>query len=537
VGAWRGVLLVLLLLAARSAFAQSSPGEAHELALTLSRQSRWEEARTMLLRAHASWPKDTLLLIDLSGVYYRLGDRRAAITYARRALQLSPADSYGRNLLATLYLLDGRLDAAVRHWNAIGRPPLRRLVIPDDPGVEPALLRKALPPVDDPFLSLNALRASRIDVERLRVYGAYRLELVPAEDERFDLRFQAFEGGELHRGWLGRLLPMARSLPYQAVHVDFPNIRASAFRFDSLWRWDRNKKRALLSLEGPLFRDPRWRAELTSDLREEIWDVSGATSRNQFAKPFLMRREELSLRATRRVSSRLIAGAGLTYTQRRFPVTSEFHSDAAAPQPLEANALQDGHSGHLSGTLQYWAIHLPARRFHLWTTVTTDLGRFLNHGNYFRARMDWRAEWSPDEAGVWNVEAHLRGARSGGRLPFDHLFVMGMERDHDVWLRGRAATRRGRKGASPLARDYVVAQTHVARELYRHPAVRVGAGPFVDAGKGWDPGGPFGSRSVLVDAGIQANLHLLTGVKVSFVYGRNLRDGGGVFYTAVSRSP
>jgi hypothetical protein len=525
----------LLLLATRSAFPQSSPDEAHESALTLSRESRWEEARTMLLRAHASWPRDARLLLDLSGVHFRLGDRRAAITYARRALQLDPANSYGRNLLATLYLLEDRLDAAVQQWNAIGRPSLRRVVIPDDPGVEPALLRKALPPITDPFLSLEALQASRIDVERLRVYGAYRLELVPTEDERFDLRFQALEGGELHRGWLGRLLPMARSLPFQAVHVDYPNIRASAFRFDSLWRWDRNKKRALLSLEGPLFRDPRWRAELTSDLRDEIWDVSGETSGNRIPNAFLMRREELSVRATRRVTSRLIAGAGFTYTQRRFPETVGFHSDAAAPQLSASSVPQGGHSGHLSGTLQYWAIHLPDRRFHLWSSVTTDVGRFLGNGNYLRARMDWRAAWSPDAAGVWNVETHLRGAKSGGRVPFDHLFVIGMERDHDVWLRGRAATRRGRKGASPLARDYVVAQTHAARELYRHPALRVSAGPFLDAGKGWDPGGPFGSRSVLVDAGMQVDLRLLTGVKVNFVYGRNLRDGSGVFYSAVSR--
>jgi hypothetical protein len=50
-------------------------------------------------------------------------------------------------------------------------------------------------------------------------------------------------------------------------------------------------------------------------------------------------------------------------------------------------------------------------------------------------------------------------------------------------------------------------------------------GPFADLGR---------AGKWLVDAGVQSKIDVLSGVTVSFIYGRNLRDGGAVFYTAVS---
>ena len=42
----------------------------------------------------------------------------------RRALRLAPRDDYTNNFLATIYFLEGNLDAALKYWNRSGKPLL-----------------------------------------------------------------------------------------------------------------------------------------------------------------------------------------------------------------------------------------------------------------------------------------------------------------------------------------------------------------------------------------------------------------------------
>lgn len=78
-------------------------------------------------------------------------------------------------------------------------------------------------------------------------------------------------------------------------------------------------------------------------------------------------------------------------------------------------------------------------------------------------------------------------------------------------------------------------QSGAVRELWRHPAINVGIGPFLDTGRAWDSTGRFGSRRWLVDAGLELRVGVLSRLTVRLIYGRNLREGGGTFYSAVSR--
>jgi hypothetical protein len=110
-----------------------------------------------------------------------------------------------------------------------------------------------------------------------------------------------------------------------------------------------------------------------------------------------------------------------------------------------------------------------------------------------------------------------------------------MERDNDLWLRGHVGTRDGRKGSAPMGREYLLARTQVDRTLFHFPLLRIAAGPFLDSGRIGDSSGQFGSRGWLCDTGIQAKIASMGGLTFSAVYGRNLRDGTGVFYTAIRR--
>ena len=44
-------------------------------------------------------------------------------------------------------------------------------------------------------------------------------------------------------------------------------------------------------------------------------------------------------------------------------------------------------------------------------------------------------------------------ARRLGKFPFDELFMLGLERDNDLEMRGHIGTRDGRKGSAPLGRE------------------------------------------------------------------------------------
>jgi len=149
-----------------------------------------------------------------------------------------------------------------------------------------------------------------------------------------------------------------------------------------------------------------------------------------------------------------------------------------------------------------------------------------------------RAVWFPEARGDRYVVTQQVGAgRTFGTAPLDELFILGIERDNDrdLWLRGTAGTRDGRKGSAPMGTQYAITQTDFSRKLFEIPFLRAYLGPFFDVGAVRDPSRRYGSRGVLYDTGLQATLKTLGSVKLTVVYGRDIVNGRGVFYTAVSR--
>ena len=122
-----------------------------------------------------------------------------------------------------------------------------------------------------------------------------------------------------------------------------------------------------------------------------------------------------------------------------------------------------------------------------------------------------------------------------GNVPLDELYILGMERDNDLWLRGHVGTRDGKKGSAPLGRRYFMTRTELDRTVWQLPMVRFAVGPFFDTGRIGDPSHQFGSHGWLYDTGLEAKIGTAGGLQFLAVYGRNLRDGTGVFYTAVRR--
>jgi hypothetical protein len=128
----------------------------------------------------------------------------------------------------------------------------------------------------------------------------------------------------------------------------------------------------------------------------------------------------------------------------------------------------------------------------------------------------------------------LRGGRTFGDVPFDELFVLGFDRDTDLWMRGHPGLLGGEKGNAPLGRNYVLANWEIGKIVHSWPFVVLTVAPFVDTGQVDDPSGYFGSRKWLCDADVQVKLRVLGSFDVVVGYSKDLRSRNNSVFTTVT---
>ena len=108
-------------------------------------------------------------------------------------------------------------------------------------------------------------------------------------------------------------------------------------------------------------------------------------------------------------------------------------------------------------------VRFPERRFVLDANAAGELGAFFANplGTYGRIDGSLTAHWFPEARGEdYEVKADLKGGRTLGNVPFDELFMIGFDRDNDLWLRGHPGLRNGEKGNAPLGRNFLLAPVY-----------------------------------------------------------------------------
>jgi hypothetical protein len=139
------------------------------------------------------------------------------------------------------------------------------------------------------------------------------------------------------------------------------------------------------------------------------------------------------------------------------------------------------------------------------------------------------SDWLPKAQGDdWQVLHRLSAGSIWGDVPFDELFILGLERDNDLPLRGHTATHRGRRGSAPMGTSYFLSNLELDKDVFKKGFVGVKLGPFVDTGKITGPE-TFGSDKWLVDIGGQLKINVL-GARVTLSGGKDLRTGREAFY-------
>lgn len=497
----------------------------------LSRLERWDEARRAFRNGLSQQPGDKRFSLGLAGVAFRQKNYAEAADYLRRALRLDPADAYANDFLASVYFLQGNLEAALMRWNHISKPQIEEVRFDPTPKVNPALLDQAFAFAPATTLSLAELQTTEARVGGLNIFSNYRFDLEARSDGKFDVVFRTQErNGWGANKWAG-LLSLFRGLPFQTVHPEFFNIRRRAINFESLIRWDAEKRRLWANLSGPFSGDAKWRYQLDLDLRDENWDV-----RDSFAGPaplrgrLKLRKRAFAATATSFVNGRWDWSTGVELSHRDI---RDVMAGAALTPELLAQGFQLKHLGQFN----YKLASAPERRFTVATGASTQLARIWSQRSQVFAKLQGslKARWFPQASGDdYEMQGRIRAGKTFGEIPFDELFILGVERDNDLWLRAHIGTRDGRKGSAPLGRDYFLSNWELDKNVYSNALISLKLGPFLDSGRITDSSPGLGSQKWLWDLGAQAKVRVL-GVGIAFSYGKDLRSGNNAFYVVMFR--
>ncbi len=494
----------------------------------LAQLNRLDEARRAFLNGHRMVPNDKRFLIELGGVAFKQKRYSEAATWLRRGLKRDPSDDYANEFLATIYFLQGNLEAALKYWNKVGKPQLANVAT--DPGlrVDPALLDRAFAFSSATVLRLPDFLASKARVSGLGIFPAYHFDLAAREDDNFDLNFRAHEVNGFGTNKWAALLGAFRGLPYETIYLDYSNLRRSATNAKAVLRWDDRKRRAFVSFSGPLERNPKYRWQIGADFRNELWELRSSFNAPAFGG-LNLRREAVGGSLTSFTNGRLSWTLGGEVSNRQFR--------RVAGVPGINQFVLPAYQIRQDARLDYAIWRAPEHRSLLTTGVSTQTGAIWSTPKHTFEKLQGRAEWRwyPRMTGDdYAIHEQVRAGKTFGQVPFDELFMLGLERDNDLWLRAHIGTREGTKGSAPLGRNYFLSNWNIDKVIYDNGLFGVKLSPFFDVGKIADPLAVFGSRQWLFDTGIQLKFSVL-GVGVTFTYGKDLRTGNNAFYVTTER--
>ncbi len=506
------------------AFPDPPPALDYYAGMALARLERFDQARAALEAGSRKDPRDKRFPVELAGLAYKRHDYSSASRYLHRALHLDPADRYANDFLATIYFLRHNLDAALPYWNRAGKPRIEQIRQEPEPRVRPGLLDQAFAAAPASVLTLGDLRATEASLDLLGIFSRYQFALAPRdENETFDLAFRSTErNGWGDTKWQG-LLTMLRGAPYATLYPDWYNLGRSAVNVTSLVRFDPEKLRISASVSGPAARNPhlRWRFFLNG--RKENWNLT-RSFHGAGAPP-----DDLHLQKIEGGGEiRGVIGANWGWSSAVTAAGRKF-----ARSPDAANYFTNGASVKYRGQIDHALLYLPERRLAVTSSAFGEFGKLFaaGFGPYSRAGAALTTRWFPQAEGDrYQLSTSLRTGTASGAVPFDELFMLGLERDNDLPLRAHIGTEEGRKGSAPLGRAYFLWNTELDRKIYDAGFLKIKLGPFLDSGRITDSSGVFGSRRWLWDTGVQLKVSVFSTVTVAFSYGKDLTSGRNAFY-------
>src|SRR5712664_3787140 len=254
--------------------ADQSPDLDLVMGLALARQEKWSEAKQSFESGFGKAPGDPRFLVELAGIAYKQKGFRAAKDRLHAALRLNPQDAYAREFLATIYFLEGNLEAALKYWNPEDKPRLRSVAFVPSLKLKESLRNRALAFNAPQVLTGDALLTTESRLDLLAIFSSRPMALTPTDSGNYDATLHLAE----RNGWgdskVEGIVSLLSGLPYATVYPEFYNIGRDAVNLTSLARWDSEKRRLSLALSLPLYLDPSLRLRAYADARNENWNLT-----------------------------------------------------------------------------------------------------------------------------------------------------------------------------------------------------------------------------------------------------------------------
>ncbi len=498
--------------------------------VALAHLGRWEEAGRALSLGLRLAPNDKRFPIELAGVAFKqkkYGETRRDL---HRALRLDPKDPYANEFLATVYFLEGNLEAALKYWNRTGKPEIVDVLSVPALRVRPALLDHALAFAPASTLTLEELLASNARLRGLEIFPAFKINLEARPDGKFDAIFRAQELNGFGNTKLQALVRTFSGLLFEEITPKYYNARGSGTNIISLLRFDTDKRRALVNISGPLAGNPKWRYHAGADLRNENWTVQTSfTGPSTVLGALNLRRESVGVEISNFIGARWSWTTGVELSHRDF-------RNVVPGVALTPELLAQGYQVKQKAQFTYELWRSPEKRLTISSSAKSEAGRIWSQSgqSFDKLQATIAAHWFPRDRGDdYETQWRIHAGKTFGQIPFDELFMLGVERDNDLPLRAHAGTRHDQKGSAPLGHDYFLSNWESDKHVYANGILTVKLGPFLDIGKMFDSASTLGPRKWLFDTGPQAKLNVL-GVGVVLLYGKDLRTGNNAFYANVA---
>ena len=522
---WAGVVRLAGPLSARSADVNFDYG------LALAHLRQWSAARAALLGGARQCPRQKRFPTELAGVAFEQKRYPEAAAWLQKSLKIEPGDSYANNFAATVYYLMGNLDAALKYWNRVQKPYIAALHFDPQLRLQRQILDRSFAFSPAAVLRRPEYEATESRLRSLGIFPSFTIALNAHTDGEFDAAFHAIEQNGFGSTRLAAIVSTFAGAAYETIYPSYMNARGSATNFQSLLRWDKEKRRVWVSVSAPLYGRPDWRWQLSADARNENWVIRRSFTGDAPPLGSLnLEIESITAAVTAIASGRWQWSTAAELSHRTFRNVT----DGSALNP---ELTSHGYEFKYRAAMEDKVFVVPERHFSVIADASSETARLWSSSAHLFEKLEGSAlaRWFPlAQADTYQLSQHLRAGRIFATTPLDELYLLGMERDSDLDLRGQIGTRDGRKGSSPLGDQYFLSNTDFSRRLYSNGLFTLQAGPLFDIAKVGAPTSGLSPKQWIFDTGVAAKLTVL-GTSVVLTYGHDLRAGSNAFYGTLAR--
>lgn len=476
-------------------------------------------------KAHSQTLDNKKVLLDLASLSFDKDDYSKSLHYLKRALKVDPSDAYAHELIAAIYFLQGNYEAALKHWDRTSSMPfVQEIKIDSSLKTDPIMLDRSFAFSPAARLFLADVETTKARIKAMNAFSVFKIELAARSDGNFDVNFNAVERGG--GGKLMKLLTMFRGLPYQALHFDAYNINGRGINFESMGRWDKDKRRYNAFLSGPMNKSLKRFYKFNADVRNENWNLlSGGSEGGSFN----MQKAAVGAEVLNVVNGRFSWSTGGELSYRNFRNSTQLEATDASQYYYDG--LQLKHQIKAS----YDLIDNPEKRIETTVSISNQAGRMLSGSReaFSKLQGDIQIHWLPQSKGDdYEMRGGIVSGNTFGITPFDEMYILGYERDNDLLMRAYVGTLDGQKGNTPMGRSFVITNFEIDKNIYENGLIKFKLGPFFDSGKILSS--DIGYEKWLYDVGLQSKVKVL-GVGAAFSYGKDLRSGNNAFYISVGK--